>query len=67
MSDYTYGYYVYFNKMTDKPKSRNIGLILNQRHYMYITSPLNIPEETFVSFPKLVVKQMLEPWMNSNI
>ena len=65
--DYTSGDYFYFNKMTDNPESHHIDYTLIQRDNIYVTSPLNITEETFVSFPKLSVKKMLEPWMDSNI
>ena len=59
MPDYTSGYYIYFNNMTDKPEIRYIDFILDHIHYMYITSLLNIPEETFVSFPKKLFKKNL--------
>ena len=52
--------------MTDITKGHYIGFIFNQRHEIHITSPLNILEETFLSHPKLFVKKMHEPWMNSN-
>ena len=48
MLDHTSRDYVYFNNMTYKTKSNNIGFILNQRNDTYITSPLNIMEETLV-------------------
>ena len=67
MQAYTSGDYVYFNNMTDKPKRHHIGFILNQMHDMYVTPPLNITEVTFAQFSELFVKNILEPWMNSNI
>ena len=54
MAAYNYGDYVYFNNMTDNPGRHHIGFIFNQRHGMYITSPLNILEEIFVLFPELI-------------
>ena len=53
--------------MTDKPVSHHIFCILNHRSDMYITPPFNIMEETFVSFPKLFDKKILEPCMDTNI
>ena len=53
--------------MKDNPNKHHIGFILNKINDMYITSPLNITEELFVSLPKLSVKEMLIKWMNSNI
>ena len=48
------------------PNKHHIGFILNQIHDMYITSPLNIMEETFQSFTNLFVNKMLNKWMNAN-
>ena len=59
MPNYTSGDYVYFNNITDKPKIYHVGFILNQRDDMYITSPLNILEETYVPFPKIFFKKFL--------
>ena len=67
MEYYTSGDYDYFNNIIENPKRHHIGFIFNQIHDMYITSPLNIMKETFVSFPNLFVKEMLKPWMNTNI
>ena len=67
MPAYNFGDYGYFNNMTDKYKTNNIGFILNQRHEMYIISLLKIMEETFLSFPKIFVKMFLEPWISANI
>ena len=67
MSSYTSGDYDHLNNMIDDPEIHHIGFILNHRHDMYITSPLNIMEETCVSLPKQFVKKMIEPWMNANI
>ena len=67
MADYTYGGYFYFINMIDNPKKHLIGFILNQRHDTYITSPFNIMKETFVSFPTLFVKKLLETCINTNI
>ena len=52
MSAYTSGDYVYFNNTKDKTDCYYIGFILDQRHEMYIKSPLMILEEVFTSFPK---------------
>ena len=52
MAAYKYCDYFCFNNMSDKNKIHHIGFILNQINDMYITSPFNITEETFVSFPK---------------
>ena len=49
---YTSGSYVYFNNMIDKAENHYIVFIFNQRNDMYITSPLNILDENFVSLPK---------------
>ena len=56
MTEYSSRDNVYFNNMTDKPESHNKVCILIQRPNMYTTSPLSITEETFLSFPKLFVK-----------
>ena len=58
MPDYTSGDHFYFNNMTDEPEIRYIDFILDNIHYMYITSLLKILEETFVSFPKIIVKNI---------
>ena len=58
MPDYNSGDYVYFNNITDKTKSR-VGFILNQRHDMYITSPLKIMEENLYHFQNYLLKQIL--------
>ena len=55
MPSYTYGYYVYFKNIGDKPEIHHIFFILNQRTGMHITSPLKFLAETFVSLPKLFV------------
>ena len=44
MAYYTSGDYVYFNNITDIPNKNHNGFILNHRHDLYITSPLNIME-----------------------
>ena len=49
---YTSGDYVYFNNMSENTKRHHIGFTFNKRHGMYITPPLNITEEKFVSFPE---------------
>ena len=56
MEDYTSGDYVYLNNMKDQTKIHHIGFILNHRHDIYITSPLKIMEEKFVSFPEISIK-----------
>ena len=62
MPDYNSGDYVYFNNITDKTKSR-VGFILNQRHDMYITSPLKIMEENLYHFQNYLLKQILNHWV----
>ena len=66
MAVYTYDKYVYFNNMTDKPKKYDIGFILNQSHNTYITSPLKIMEEIFVSLPNIFISKK-DRLMNANI
>ena len=59
MAAYTSGDYVYFKIMTDIPNELQNCLILNQIHYMYITSPLKFMDEIFKSLLNLFVGQML--------
>ena len=58
MAAYTSGDYVYFDNMIDKPQKHQIGFILSQRYAMYITSPLKIKDEIFVSLPNPFVKKI---------
>ena len=60
MAYYTSDDYFYCNNITDKPKRHNIGSTLNQRHSMYITSPLNIMGEIFEYLPNLFIKLMFK-------
>ena len=43
--------------MADIPKRNHIGFIMNHTHDMYVTSPLNLMEEIFVSLPNLLFKE----------
>ena len=57
MPAYTFVDYVYFKNMTDDQEINHRVCILNQIPDMYITPPFNFLAETFVSFPRLFVKQ----------
>ena len=59
MPAYTYGYYVYFNKIIDSHKVHHNQFILNQEPYLYITSLSNLMDEIFLFLPKLFVDKMI--------
>ena len=59
MLDYTYGDYVYFNKIIDAPKEHHNKLILNQEPSFYITSQPNFMEETLKLLPKAFVNKIV--------
>ena len=48
MPAYTFGGYIYFMNITDHPEIHHRVYILNQRHDMYITSPLKVFEEIYL-------------------
>ena len=52
--------------MIDKPEINHKVCILNQIPGMYITSPVNFLTKSFVSFTKLFVKKIFEPWINAD-
>ena len=67
MPAYTFGGYIYFINLTYHTEIQHIVLILNHRCYMYITSPLKFLAETFLSFPKIFIKEIIKLWINANI
>ena len=67
MSAYTSVDYVYSKNMADIPNEHHNHCILNQIHYVYITSPLKFMDEIFESLPNLFVYQMIKKWMNAHM
>ena len=62
--DYTYGVYVYFICSIDELKEHHDNLILNQEPNFYITSLSKLMDDTFTSFPRLFVDEMIEKCTN---
>ena len=60
MTDYTYGNYVYFNKINNAPKEHHKIFILNHEPNFYITSLSKLMYDTFTSLPKLFVDEMIK-------
>ena len=67
MPYYTSGDYVYLNNNDTRKKNHHKVFILNQESYFCITSPLKLLAENVLLFPKIFVKEMLEPWIKHNI
>ena len=53
--------------MTDQPEINHRAYTLNHIPDTYITSTLKYLAENSVSFPKLFVKNILEPWINADL
>ena len=60
MPGYTYGDYVYFNNSIGEPKEHHNQLMLNDNPNCYITSLSKLTDDTFTSFPKLFVDEMIK-------
>ena len=53
MPDYTYGDYVYLNKIVLSPNKHHNQFILNKEPDFYITALSNLMDETLTLLPKV--------------
>ena len=67
MEAYNYGYYVYFNNMTDTPKEHRNHIILKHIPDFYITSLLKLMDNIFESLTKFFVVRIFKKMMNDQI